>query len=64
MHFLQRSTHFSKTCYEPFAASFRMIVKQVILTFHVHLSIPKALPALENRSLSHFIISMGFMGEL
>jgi hypothetical protein len=29
MHFLQRFTHFSKTCCKPFAASFRRIVKQL-----------------------------------
>jgi hypothetical protein len=28
MHFLQRSTHFSKTCCRPFAASFRRTVEQ------------------------------------
>jgi hypothetical protein len=32
MHFLQRSTHFSKTCCRPFAASFRRIVEQAVLT--------------------------------
>jgi hypothetical protein len=31
-HFLQRSTHFSKTCCRPFAASFRKIVEQAVLT--------------------------------
>jgi hypothetical protein len=31
MHFLQRSTHFSKTCCRPFAASFRRIVEQAVL---------------------------------
>jgi hypothetical protein len=30
MHFLQRSTHFSKTFYRPFAASFRRIVEQAV----------------------------------
>jgi hypothetical protein len=33
MHFLQRSTHFSKTCCRPFAASFRRIVEQAELPF-------------------------------
>jgi hypothetical protein len=32
MHFLQRSTHFSKTCCRPFAASFRRIVEQAVLS--------------------------------
>jgi hypothetical protein len=30
MHFLQLSTHFSKTCCRPFAASFRRIVEQAL----------------------------------
>jgi hypothetical protein len=30
MHLLQRSTHFSKTCCRPFAASFRRIVEQAV----------------------------------
>jgi hypothetical protein len=30
MHFTQRSTHFSKTCCRPFAASFRRIVAQAV----------------------------------
>jgi hypothetical protein len=30
MHFLQRSTLFSKTCCRPFAASFRRIVEQAV----------------------------------
>jgi hypothetical protein len=30
MHFLQRSTHFSKTCCRPFAASFERIVEQAV----------------------------------
>jgi hypothetical protein len=38
MHFLQRSIHFSKTCCRPFAASFRMIMEQAVLTYEVHLS--------------------------
>jgi hypothetical protein len=29
-HFLQRSTHFSKTCCRPFAASFKRIVEQAV----------------------------------
>jgi hypothetical protein len=32
MRFLQRSTHLSKTCCRPFAASFRRIVEQAVLT--------------------------------
>jgi hypothetical protein len=53
MHFLQRSTHFSKMCCRPFAASFRRIVEQAVLTFYyVRFSVSKALPALENRSSS------------
>jgi hypothetical protein len=32
MHFLQRSTHFSKTYSRSFAASFRRIVEQAVLT--------------------------------
>jgi hypothetical protein len=64
MHFLQRSTHFSKMCCTPFAASFRMIVEQAILTFHVRFSVSKALPQLENRSSCHCIVSIGLMGEL
>jgi hypothetical protein len=32
MHFLQRSTHFSKTYCWPFAASFRTILEQAVLT--------------------------------
>jgi hypothetical protein len=32
MHFLQRSTHFSKTCCRPFTASFRRIIEQAVLT--------------------------------
>jgi hypothetical protein len=32
IHFLQRSTHFSKTCCRPFDASFRRIVEQAVLT--------------------------------
>jgi hypothetical protein len=50
IHFLQRSIHFSKTCCRPFAASFRRIVKQAVVTFHVRFSVSKALPPLENRS--------------
>jgi hypothetical protein len=53
VHFLQCSTHFSKTCCRLFAASFRRIVEQAVLTFHIHFSVSKALPPLENRSLSH-----------
>jgi hypothetical protein len=32
LHFLQRSTQFSKTCCRPFSASFRRIVEQSVLT--------------------------------
>jgi len=32
MHFLQRSTHFSKTCCRPFASSFMRIMEQAVLT--------------------------------
>jgi hypothetical protein len=35
MHFLQRSTHFSKTCCRPLAASFRTIVEQAVLTMEL-----------------------------
>jgi hypothetical protein len=31
MHFLQRSTHFLKTCSRPFGASFRKIMEQAVL---------------------------------
>jgi hypothetical protein len=64
MHFLQRSTHFSKTCCRPFAASFRRIVEQAVLTFHVHFSVSKGLPPLEKRNTSHCIVSIGLMDEL
>jgi hypothetical protein len=32
MHFFQRSTYFSKVCCKPFAASFRRIVEQAVVT--------------------------------
>jgi hypothetical protein len=64
MHFLQRSTHFSKTFCRPFAASFRRIVEQAVLTFHIRFSVSKALPPLENRSSSQCIVSIGLMDEL
>jgi hypothetical protein len=64
MHFLQSSTHFSKTCRRPFAASFRRIVEQAGLTFHVRFSVSKALLPLENCSSSHCIVSISFMDEL
>jgi hypothetical protein len=64
MHFLQRSTYFSKTCCRPFATSFRRIVEQVVLTFHVRFSVSKELPPLENRSSSHCIVSIGLVDEL
>jgi hypothetical protein len=38
-------------------------VEQAVLTFHVRFSVSGALPSLENRSSSHFIISMGLMDE-
>jgi hypothetical protein len=47
-----------------FAASFRRIVEQAVLTFHVRFFVSKALPPLENRSSSHCIGSIGFMDEL
>jgi hypothetical protein len=62
--FLQRSTHFSKTCCTPFAASFRRIVEQAVSTFRIRFSDSKALPPLENRSSSHCIVSIGLMDEL
>jgi hypothetical protein len=64
MPFLQRSTHFSKRYCRPFAASFRRIVEQAVLTFHFRFSVCEALPALENRSSSHCIVSIGLMDEL
>jgi hypothetical protein len=39
IHFLQRSTPFSKTCCRPFAASFRRTVEQLVWTFHVRSSV-------------------------
>jgi hypothetical protein len=63
MHFLQRSTHFSKACCRPFAANFR-IMEQAVLTSHVRFSVSKALPPLENCSSSHCIVSIGLMNEL
>jgi hypothetical protein len=50
LHFLRRSTHFSKTCCRQFAASFRRIVEQAVLTFHVRFSVSEAFPPFENRS--------------
>jgi hypothetical protein len=64
MHFLQRSTHFSKTYCRPFAATFRRIVEQAVLNLHVRFSVSKQLPTLENRSSSHCIVSIGLMDEL
>jgi hypothetical protein len=61
IHLLQWSTHFAKTCCRPFAASFRRIVEQAVLTFHVSFSVSKALPPLENRSSSHCIVSIGLV---
>jgi hypothetical protein len=46
MHFLQRFTHFLKTCCRPFAANFWNIVEQAVLIFHVRFSVSKALPPL------------------
>jgi hypothetical protein len=46
MHFLQRSTRFSKTWCRPFAASFRRIVEQAVMTFHIRFSVSKAFPPL------------------
>jgi hypothetical protein len=63
MCFLQRSTHFSKTRCRPFAASFRRIVEQAVLTFHVRFSVSKVLPPLENRSSFHCIVTRGLMDE-
>jgi hypothetical protein len=57
MHFLQRSTHFSRTCCRQFAASFRRIVEQAVLTTWSLFSVSKALPLLENRSSSHCLVS-------
>jgi hypothetical protein len=42
IHFLQRSTHFSKTCRRPFAASFRRIVEQTVLTSEIPFTVGKA----------------------
>jgi hypothetical protein len=64
MHFLQRSTHFSKLCCREFATSSRRIVEQAVLTFHVRFSVSKALPPLENRSSSRCIVSIGLMDVL
>jgi hypothetical protein len=64
MHVLQRSIHFSKMCCIPFAASFRRIVEQAVLTFHVRFSVSKALPRLENRNSYHCIVSIGLIDGL
>jgi hypothetical protein len=64
MHFLQRSTHFSKTCCRPSAASFWRIAEQAVLTFHVRFSVSKALLPFENRRSSHCIVSIGLMDKL
>jgi hypothetical protein len=64
MRFLQRYTHFSKTYCKPFAASFRRIVEQAVLTFLVRFSVSKALPPLKSRSSSHCIVSTGLVDEL
>jgi hypothetical protein len=48
-----------------FIASFRKIVEQAdVIFFYVRFSVSKALPPLENRSLSHCIVSIGLMDEL
>jgi hypothetical protein len=44
--------------------SFRRIVEQAGLTFHIRFSVSKALPPLENRSSSHSTFSIGLMDEL
>jgi hypothetical protein len=64
MHFLQRYTHFSRTCCRPFDANFRRVVEQAVLTLHVHFSVSKALPPPENRSSSHCTVSIGLIDEL
>jgi hypothetical protein len=64
MHFLQCSTHFSKTCCKLFTMSFRRIVEQVVLIFHVCFSTSKVLPPLANHSSSHYVVSIGLMEEL
>jgi hypothetical protein len=64
MHFLQHSTHFLKMYRGLLTASFRRIVEQAVLTFHVRISVSKALSPLENRSSSHCIASTALMDEL
>jgi hypothetical protein len=69
--FVFRSTSLGKQCTsynapptsKKLAANFR-IVEQAVLAFHVRFSMSKALPPLENHSLSHFITSIGLMDEL
>jgi hypothetical protein len=39
MHFLQRSTHFSKTCCIPFAASFRIVEQAVLISWSLRNSL-------------------------
>jgi hypothetical protein len=52
MPFLQRSIHFPKTCCRPFAAGFRRIVEQAVLTFRFRFSVSEALPPLEPQLVS------------
>jgi hypothetical protein len=40
------------------------MVEQAVFTFHVRFSVSKALQPLENRSLSHCIVSIGLMDEM
>jgi hypothetical protein len=64
MHFLQRSTNFQKICCRPFAKKFRRIVERAVLNFHVRFSVCSALSPLENRSSSHYMVSIGLTDEL
>jgi hypothetical protein len=43
---------------------FGRIVEQAVLTFRVRFSVSKALSALENRILPHYIVSIDLMDEL
>jgi hypothetical protein len=47
-----------------FSASFRRIMEQAVLTFHICFSVSKPLPPLENCSSLHCIVSIGLMDEL
>jgi hypothetical protein len=53
MHFLQRSTHFSKMCCKPFAASFRKIVEEAVLPRSSVFMVGKAQKSHEARSGLH-----------